>query len=359
LRKSTSRAQVESSQWISVLDKLEDAISVHGETGDIAWANKALRKLYSKSLSELRGLSCKQVFHVDDSHCTHETVLATGTALRLDGEVVVSGRVFSVTIEPLLDERRQIYGFIRVMHDLTGERQARDGLLQAERFATLGQLFSGLAHDVGTPLNIISGYSEFLLMRTPPDNPGHKELSAILHQTRRIAALFEEGLDLARLPDGRTGAIDIESLLTGSLNLAEHHLRKAGVKAKLTCRISTPLIYGEASQFRQAFFNLLMNAGRQVENGGSLDVIIDQPPNMLEFLAVELWGTDAGARGHDFSHSLVTLFGAPSEVVKSGLGLSLAKDILDKAGARITFGEPRENSIPLVVYLPTKSGIRP
>lgn len=359
MRKSTSRSPLESSEWISVFDTLSNAISVHDETGEIAWANKALRKLYSKSLSELRGLSCQQVFHVDDSHCTHEKVLATGTVLQLDSEVVVSGRVFSVTIEPLLDERSKTCGFVRVMNDLTAERQARDQLLQVERFATLGQLFSGLAHDVGTPLNIISGYSEFLLMRTQPDNPGHKELSAILHQTRRIAALFEEALDLARLPNGRTGAIDIESLLAGSLNLVEHHLRKAGVKARLTCRIITPLIYGEASQFRQAFFNLLMNAGRRVEDGGNLNVVIDQPPNMPEFLAVELWGTDASAGGHDFSHSLATLFGAPSEVVKSGLGLSLAKDILDKAGARITFGEPRENSVPLVIYLPTNSGNRP
>jgi C4-dicarboxylate-specific signal transduction histidine kinase len=332
---------------------------VHGETGEIAWANKALRKLYSKSLSELKGSSCQKVFHGDDSHCTHEKVLATGTASRVDSEVGVSGRVFSVTIEPLLDEHGKPIGFVRVMHDLTAERQGLARLLEAERFATLGQLFSGLAHDVGTPLNIISGYSEFLLMRTQPDNPGHKELSVILHQTRRIAALFEEALDLARPPHDRTGAIDIQSLLAGSLNSVEHRLRKAGVKANLTCRMSRPLIYGEASQLKHVFFNLLMNAGQQVEEGGNLEVVIDQPPNLPEFVAVELWGTDAGAKGHDFSHSLAMLFGAPSEVVESGLGLSLARDILDKAGATITFGERRENSIPIVVYLPTNSGARP
>ena len=352
MRKSTSRSPVESSQRVSVLDTVSDPLSVHGETGEIAWANTALRKLYSKSLSELRGLSCQQIFHVDDSHCTHEKVLATGSVLQLDSEVVVSGIVFSVTIEPLLDERSKPCGFVRVMHDLTAERQTRDQLLETERFATLGQSFSGLAHDIGTPLNIISGYSEFLLMRTQSDDPGHKELSAILHQTRRIAALFEEALDLVRPPHGRTGAIDIESLLAGSLNLAEHHLRKAGVRAELTCRISTPLIYGEASQYRQAFFNILVNAGRQVEGGGNLDVVIDQPPSMPDFLAVEVWGTEASARGHDFSHSLASLFGAPSEVVRSGVGLSLAKDILDNAGARIAFGEARENTIPLVVYVP-------
>src|ERR1700680_4325453 len=105
LRKSTSRAAVESSQWISVLDTLSDAISVHGETGEIAWANKALRNLYSKSFSELECLSGQQVFHCDDSRCTDEKVLATGTASRVGSEVGVSGRVFSVTIEPLLDER--------------------------------------------------------------------------------------------------------------------------------------------------------------------------------------------------------------------------------------------------------------
>ena len=114
--------------------------------------------------------------------------MATGRGARLD-EVRPSGRIMSVTIEPLLNQHKTC-GFVRIVRDVAEVRFSQDQLLKAEQFATLGQILFGIAHDVGTPLNIISGYSEFLLMRIGSEDPGHKELSAILHQTKQIATLI-------------------------------------------------------------------------------------------------------------------------------------------------------------------------
>ena len=206
------------SPWTSILDAIPEGISVHSASGEILWANGKLCRLYGKPLAELKGLSCCQAFQ-DSPACPHEQVLAAGTAAQLVGEVRVSGRNLSVTFEPIFDERNNTRGFMRVMRDVTNERHAQEQLLKAERFATLGQLLSGVAHDVGTPLNVISGYAEFLLMRTKPEGQGHKELSAILDQTRRIAAMLGQALDLARPAKGRTDAIEIKALLADSLDL--------------------------------------------------------------------------------------------------------------------------------------------
>jgi signal transduction histidine kinase len=277
---------------------------------------------------------------------------------RLENEVSVFGKVLSVTVEPLIDERNQTRGFIRVMRDVTMERRAQEQLLKAERFATLGQVLSGIAHDVGTPLNIISGYSEFLLMRTKPDTQGHKELSAILHQTRRIATLLGEAVDLARTPQGRTDAIDIKVFLAEALDLAGHYLRRAEVKADLTCRMSAPLVYGEATRLRQAFFNILLNASQRVGPGGKLDVVIDEAPDRPEFLKLAFWGNDANGLGHDFSESLVCFLRAQSESGTGGLGLSLAKEILAEAGAEVNAGAVGERGVPLIILLPLNAGAR-
>jgi signal transduction histidine kinase len=169
-------------------------------------------------LSELKGLSCREAFHADDRACPHEEVLAAGAAAA--GEVRISGRILLVRVEPLLDAVNQTYGFVRVMQDVTSQRRAHDQLLVAERFATLGQLLAAIAHDVGTPLNVISGYAEYLLMRSEPSGQSSKELSAILDQTRRIASMFNQALDLARPPQGRAEAIDIRALLADSVECA-------------------------------------------------------------------------------------------------------------------------------------------
>ena len=344
--------------WTSVLDALSVGISIHSASGQIIWVNKKLCEIYRKPLSELKGSDCEQVFHHENSPCPHEQVLAARSGVRLESEVTIAGRTLSLTIEPLLDEGNSIGGFIRVLSDITTERQAHEKVIKAERFATLGQVLSGIAHDVGTPLNVISGYSEYLLMRTLPEGPGYKELSAILQQTRRIAAMFGEALDLARPSHGRRDPIEIQALLMGTLDLVGQSLRKADVKVELTCGIVPPLIYGEAPQLRQAFFNLLLNAGQLVGVGGRLEVVIEEAPDKPGFLALALWGTDAAGACHDFSQSLGCLLGAHIDAGTVGIGLSLVREILNDAGAIIRSGRACERGTSLMIYLPVNAGSR-
>lgn len=324
---------------------LPEAISIHRSSGEILWANRKVCELYCKSLSQLQGSSCSEVFHEGNAACPHEQVIAGGKALHLTDDLRVSGRTLTVTFEPLFDKANQPYGFMRVMRDVTEERSAREQLLKAERFATLGQLFSGVAHDVGTPLNVISGYAEFLLMRKSSDDQGYKELTAILDQTRRIAAIFGEALELCRPAQGRRDAIDLNALLAEALSQVGHHLRKSDVQAGLTCRIPKPLIYGEAAQLRQAFFNLLLNAGERTGTGGRIQLVIEEAVEMPGVVEIVLIGTEALGAAHDFSTSLKGL----AESGGSGIGLHLARKILAEAGARIRFPQTGERSLALVI----------
>lgn len=343
--------------WTSVGDALPLGISIHSTSGEIVWANRMLCDLYNKPLSELEGSHCSQVFHGEDSPCPHEQVLATQTGVQLENGVCIGGRMLSLAIEPLLDQSGITRGFIRMMSDITSQRRSHDQLIKAERFATLGHVFSGIAHDVGTPLNVISGYSEYLLMRTLPEGQGYKELSAILQQTRRIAAMFGDALDLARPSQGRKDPIEIQPLLEVALNQAGHSLRKVSVKVDLTCRIEPPLIYGEAPQLRQALFNLLLNAGELVGNGGSIQLAIDEAVDQPGFVALAMSGQDAAGASIDFSQSLGSLLG-DIDTGTVGIGLSLVREILSDAGAIIRSGRACEQGIPLMFYLPVNAGNR-
>jgi two-component system, NtrC family, sensor kinase len=341
-----------SKQWAMVLDSVSDPISVHSVTGEIVWANKKLCEICSIPLSELIGLSCEQAFYTDKSTSRYDQTRADS---RQEREVTVCERLWSVTIKPL-STNDENSGFIRVMHDVTEQSRVRRHLLDAERFASLGKMLFGIAHNVGTPLNIISGYSEFLLMRTRPDEQGHKELSAILEQTRRIALLLSEALDVVRPGQTHVSAIDAKALLADTLSLAAHFFRKTNVLAELTCGMSPPLIYGEAPQLRQAFFSLLLNASQNVGIGGRLEIVIAESLEMPGFLSVSVWGTGANGQGHDFSRSLGGVVENSSEVVNSGVGLSLAKHILDETGAIVTFDGSEERGIAIIVHLPVKAG---
>lgn len=308
-------------RWTSVLDAVTEGISVHSTTGEILWANKKLCNIYGKCLSELQGLSCEEAFH---------SKMILGST-----EEQVSGKVLSVRIEPLVDEQDRPCGFARTVRDVTDERGSTEQLLKAERFATLGQIMSDVAHDIGTPLNVISGYCEFLLARTKPAEQGHKELSSILNQSKRIAILIGQALDMARAPQGRNDVLDLESLLASLLELAASELRKSGAKATLTCRIRPALIYGEASQLRQAVFNILLNAAQELGAGGNLELIIEQLQDAGDFLTVTVRGTDASGAEFDFSSSIARFLTEKDQPATPGLGLSLARQILRQAAASV------------------------
>jgi PAS domain S-box-containing protein len=348
--RESSLSALPDTPWSLVFDALPDAISIHTSSSDIVWANRALCELYGKTLSELKGMTCSEAFHEGNSDCPHERVANGGQSVQSVDDLVVSGRAFSVSFEPLFDAGNKQQGFIRVMGDVSEARNAHLQLLKAERFATLGQLLTGVAHDVGTPLNVISGYAEFLMMRKNPGDQGYKELTSILDQTRRIAAIFGQALELARPAQGGTDAIDLKAIIEESLSLAGPHLRKTNVTASLTCRIPKPLIYGEASQLKQAFFIILLNTGRRVGTGGSLRAIIDEAQKMPEFLELVLLGTEANGVSHD--SSMLFKEGLAVQGEGSGIGLSLARKILAEAGARICFTPAGEEAAGLVLQLP-------
>jgi signal transduction histidine kinase len=106
-----------------------------------------------------------------------------------------SGNVLTVTVDPIVDDLGVVTGFVRVMRHLPEKRETLDEAVEASRMAMLGRMLSGTAHELGTPLNIILGYTEYLLMRTRPEAAGYRELSIILEQTKRISDSIPKMLD--------------------------------------------------------------------------------------------------------------------------------------------------------------------
>jgi signal transduction histidine kinase len=232
----------------------------------------------------------------------------------------------------------KILGFIRLTNDITEIIQAREGLLRAERFATLGQMISGVAHDVGTPLSIISGYSEYLLMRTLPESLGHKELTIILNQTRRIADFIKQLLELARPAQARVDAIGLRGFLGETVELVGHHFKKADVKARIEPGAVSPLVYVDAPRLRQAIFNLLMNASQKVGPGGEVAIAIEQPASN-GWAVIIISGKRSGGAVYDLPSSFSKLLDFESSGYVPDLGLTLTKEILRELGVMVERGD--------------------
>jgi signal transduction histidine kinase len=339
--------------WLALLDYLDEGVSIHSADGQILYTNRRLLESGDGAVEWL-GRRCEEVFHEDG--CPHEEALKSRSPVQAEIGAGGAGDDREVTVVPLLGATAEVEGFARI----TGRKAAghsQDALLKAEHFATLGQMMSGIAHDVGTPLNIISGYAEYLLMRTKADATGHKELTAILEQTRRVAEYIRIMLDLARPSQGRVDAIELKGFLGDSIELMGSHLRKASVRVVLVCESPPPVIYGDGPRLRQAFFNLLLNAGRRVGAGGQVELSIEQPPAMPGYIGVTLKGLDREGRSHDYAESLAEFLAARRNWGGEDMGLALAKEILDEYGAKVAAQQLNGQGVALVVYLPKGVGL--
>jgi signal transduction histidine kinase len=319
--------------------------------GIVVCANKKASQLCGQ---ELKGSNCRDLFHLGISPCPHETVLSTLEGARAEWSTG-SGDVLTVTVDPIVDASGAATGFVRVMSELPEKQEILEEAVDASRMAMLGRMLSGTAHDLGTPLNIILGYTEYLLMRTRPDAAGYRELSTILEQTKRISDSIRKMLDLGR--GGRTDAIGLKGFLDESIGLLAREIRKVDVSVRVTCNANAPLIYGDAPQLRQAFINLLLIASQRVGRGGEVEIVLDESvDDSARGVAISFIGTEAGGRGHNFAESFANLLHPADRAVAMGSGFLLAREILNSLGARLDAVDVGELGSSLVVYLPRGNG---
>ena len=350
-RPKTAELKAEAMLFRSVLDAMHSAISVHSVDGTIVYVNKKASLLWGQAV---KGSNCKDLFHEGMSPCPHETVLSTleGATVELD---TGSGNNLTVTVDPIVDAFGAAIGFVRGARVPPVKREPLEDAMEASRMAILGRMLSGTAHDLGTPLNIILGYTEYLLMRTRPDAAGYRELSIILEQTKRISDSIRKMLELGR--EGRTDAIGLKGFLDESIGLLTTEIRKAGVSVRVTCNANSPLIYGDAPQLRQAVMNLLLSASQLVGRGGEVEIVLDESPDDSACgVVVSFIGTEAGGRLHNFADSFAGMLQSADRTGAMGSGFLLAREILNSLGARLDAIDVGDLGSSLVLYLPRGNG---
>ena len=160
----------------------------------------------------------------------------------------------------------------RIIQEAEARLELEGGLRQSEKLATVGQLASGLAHEIGTPLNIISGRAE-LTKRKPNDKEGlQRNQDVILHQTERITKIIQQLLGFVRKKRPEQKALNIHDLLGMTLDFLEHQIQKQMVMVVKEMKENIPSVKGDSDQLQQVFLNLFFNAIQSMPTGGTLRI---------------------------------------------------------------------------------------
>ena len=164
----------------------------------------------------------------------------------------------------------EVVGAVLAIEDMTDRVTLSQEVQQAEKLAVVGQLAAGIAHQIGTPLNVISGSAEYLMMEWGGEKPRPQELEIIIAQTDRITKLIQQLLNFARPARMELRPLDLSELLREVLGLTEHQIAKDQISVETDLQASLPPTVGDANQLEQALLNIVINAWHAMPGGGRL-----------------------------------------------------------------------------------------
>jgi signal transduction histidine kinase len=238
-------------------------------------------------------------------------------------------------------------------HTLDLEKQLR----RAQTLTVAGKLTSALAHEVGTPLNVISGRAEMALRTLSPEHPAHADLTTIVTQTERISGIIRTLLDSLRGQKPEVQGVRLDALLPQLSALLGHDARRRGIALEARVPPGLPAVAADPGQIQQVVLNLLVNALDATPAAGRVRLSA-RPETLGERRGVAITVADTGtgiaaaAREHIFEPFFTTK--PPGD--GTGLGLSISRDIVREHGGSMSVESREGEGATFTVWLPVWEG---
>ena len=245
-------------------------------------------------------------------------------------------RIVNVAIAPLVTKDFSVIGRLIIMDDITERIELEAQLTQADKLSSIGLLAAGVAHEVNTPLAVISSYAQMLSKQLQGDPQKGGLLEKITRQTFRASEIVNNLLNFSRTSGTEFTAIDVNKVISDTLALLDHQFKVMKIKVEDERCPQIPLIHGNAGRLQQVFLNLFLNAKDAMSNGGTLRIATMNG----ESVSVMVSDTGTGIAQehiHRIYDPFFTTKTAPREGQPrgTGLGLSITYGIIQEHAGKI------------------------
>lgn len=257
---------------------------------------------------------------------------------------------------PVLQQQVQTVS-LRIKEIMQQLQQARQEAMRADRLAAIGEMASGVAHELRNPLTSVK-----LLIQTAADGPPGQSLSeehirVVLEQIVRMETTIQGLLDFGRPPQMQMIGHDVRNTLRRALNLVEGHAVRQGVAIREDWPDEPVEVNGDPEQLNQVFINLLLNGVESMPAGGDLEVVVQCRDS--ETPVVEVIFADSGT---GIPQSVLERLFEPFVTTKqrgTGLGLAISQRIVERHGGKLTALNRESCGAVFRVELPVIGEARP
>ena len=239
----------------------------------------------------------------------------------------------NIAIAPLFSRVGARIGRLIIFDDVTDREELERRLVQADKLSSIGLLAAGVAHEVNTPLAVISTYAQMLAKQISGDAQKAPLLEKIARQTFRASEIVNSLLNFSRTSPTELVPLDLNKIVRETLTLVEHQFTAAGIHVELSLAEALPRIRGNSGKLQQVFLNLFLNARDAMESGGRLTVSTTGGRDRLVRLTVKDSGT--GIAPENLAKIFDPFFTTKGARKGTGLGLSVSYGIIREHGGEI------------------------
>jgi PAS domain S-box-containing protein len=259
----------------------------------------------------------------------------------------------NVAIAPLVSKEQEQIGRLIIFDDVTDRAELEQRLVQADKLSSIGLLAAGVAHEVNTPLAVISTYAQMLAKQVQDDSQKSLILDKIAKQTFRASEIVNSLLNFSRTSSTSFGSVNVGRVIQETLSLLDHQLQKAGVQIQWDCAPDLPAVTGNAGKLQQVFLNLFLNARDAMQGGGKLEVHAWDGGSSLK---VEVSDTGHGIAPEHIHRIYDPFFTTKAARKGTGLGLSVTYGIIQEHGGSIEVFNRRTGGATFRIELPLAVG---
>ena len=266
LKNFQSELQRERDFSSKILNNTQSLILVADTAGLISYGNRRWYEAGGYQPHELLGQPLANLIAPSRQQAMWEALQATLAGQQVDNlELPVmraDGRTgqFSVNLSPMRDDQGHVSSIVVVMTDITDAAMLQAKLMHTEKMAAVGQLVSGVAHEVNNPLTAILGFAD-LLMENPAVPPeAKKDLRVILQEAQRTKQIVQNLLSFARQMPPQRRPLQINTILSRTLQLRAYDFSSHCIEVVEHFHSNLPEVVGDSHQLQQVFLNIINNA---------------------------------------------------------------------------------------------------
>jgi two-component system NtrC family sensor kinase len=343
-------------EWETAFNALAEGIAVVGPGDAVLRANRALAALAETSESELVGRSFCEAL-LGTSEVVAELIEAAHRGERtapVTARLERTGRVLRLTAAPFA-ERAGPGPVVMLVEDVTEQRVLEAQLIQNDKMASIGQLVSGVAHELNNPLTSIAGLTELLLERNLPADFPREHLRVIHDQAERAGRIVRNLLTFARKGVPEKAPVDLNDVAARTSLLIMYELQLHGIELEQALDQEPVVVLGDRYELQQVLLNLITNAVQAVSGlppGRPRKIVVATSRQDGE-ATLRVRDTGPGVSSQHASYLFTPFFTTKAPGQGTGLGLSLSYGLVQSHGGLLSYEPPSDGGAEFRVVLPS------